>query len=280
MEFHTLRIALLQMHPTDNLQDNFDKSAQMIAQAVKQGAQLICLPELFTAPYFPQEENTQHFSTAEPISGPTSEFLCTQAQQNQVMIVGGSIFEKTPEGKYYNTTLVIDPTGQICGKYRKTHIPYDPHYYEKFYFSPGDLGFIQVKTDKFTISPLICYDQWYPEPARINTLHGAQLLIYPTSIGWFPQLRKDEPFSAQRWENVMCAHASMNGIYVAAVNRVGKDKDLEFWGGSFIADPFGNIVVKGSATHEEVIIGEISTEKIYDSQEGWGFLKNRRTDLY
>ena len=280
MEFHTLKIALLQMRPTGNLHDNLKKSAHMISQAVEQGAQLICLPELFTSPYFPQEENAQHFSLTESIPGPTSKFLADQAQKYQVTIVGGSIFEKSPEGKYYNTALVIDPTGYICGKYRKTHIPHDPFYYEKFYFTPGDLGFIQVKTHKFTISPLICYDQWFPEPARINTLQGAQLLVYPTSIGWFPRLRNDEPFSAQRWENVMCSHASMNGIYVAAVNRVGVDDNLEFWGGSFIADPFGNIVVKGSSTEEEVIIGEISTEKIYDSQEGWRFLQNRRTDLY
>ena len=280
MEFHTLKIALLQMHPTDNLQDNFQKSARMISQAVQEGAQLICLPELFTSPYFPQEENNKHFSLAQFIPGPISDFLCAQALQNQVTIVGGSIFEKTPEGKYFNTALVINNVGQISGKYRKTHIPHDPNYYEQFYFTPGDLGYVQVKVNKITVAPLICYDQWYPEPARINALQGAHVLVYPTSIGWFPQLRKDEPFSAQRWENAMCAHASMNGIYVAAVNRVGVDNNLDFWGGSFIADPFGNIVVKGSSTEEEVIMGEISTEKIFDSQEGWDFLKNRRTDLY
>jgi len=280
MEFHTLKIALLQMHPTDNLQENFQKSARMISQAVQEGAQLICLPELFTSPYFPQEENNKHFSLAQFIPGPISDFLCAQAQQNQVTIVGGSIFEKTPEGKYFNTALVINNVGQISGKYRKTHIHHDPNYYEQFYFTPGDLGYVQVKVNKITVAPLICYDQWYPEPARINALQGAHVLVYPTSIGWFPQLRKDEPFSAQRWENAMCAHASMNGIYVAAVNRVGVDNNLDFWGGSFIADPFGNIVVKGSSTEEEVIMGEISTEKIFDSQEGWDFLKNRRTDLY
>ena len=280
MEFHTLKIALLQMHPTRSLLDNLQKIEGMISQAVKQGAQLICLPELFSSPYFPQVENSQYFSLAQFIPGSISDFLCAQAQKNQVSLVGGSIFEKTPEKQYYNTALVIDSKGKIRGKYRKTHIPHDPHYYEQFYFTPGDLGFIQVKTHQFTISPLICYDQWFPEPARINTLHGAQLLVYPTSIGWFPELLQEEPFSAQRWENVMCAHASVNGIFVAAVNRVGVEDNLNFWGGSFIADPFGNIVVKGSSTQEEVIIGEISTEKIYDSQEGWDFLKNRRTDLY
>ena len=156
------------------------------------------------------------------------------------------------------------------------HIPYDPRYYEKFYFSPGNLGYIQVPLDGMMISPLICYDQWFPEPARVNALHGAQMIFYPTAIGWFPDLAEAEPSSADRWEKAMCAHASMNGIYVAEVNRVGVEDELTFWGGSLIADPYGQVIARGSSTEEDVVIAEIDLSKINDSQDGWGFLRNRR----
>ena len=168
----------------------------------------------------------------------------------------------------------------LRAKYRKIHIPYDPKYYEQYYFTPGNLGYVQAGLHGIKIAPLICYDQWYPEAARINALKGSQIIFYPTAIGFTKDMKKLEPFSAQRWENAMCGHASMNGVYVAAVNRVGKEEDIDFWGGSFIADPFGEIVARASSTKEEVLVVEIDLSKIFSSQEGWGFLKNRKPMSY
>ncbi|MHA1647386.1 MAG: nitrilase-related carbon-nitrogen hydrolase [Promethearchaeota archaeon] len=275
-----IKIGLIQLRVRENYQSNLENITQMVKKASLQGAKIICLPELFALPYFAQSENHENFNLAESIPGPLTEFLQNLAKENQITIIGGSIFEKTTNDKYYNTSLIIDSFGKIRGKYRKIHIPNDPFYYEQFYFKPGDLGYVSTKTSDLQIASLICYDQWFPEPARILALKGTKMIFYPTAIGWFPQLKQDEPFSANRWEQAMCSHASLNGIFIAGINRVGKDDNITFWGSSFIADPFGQIIAKGSSTKEEVIIGEINTESIFDSQEGWGFLHNRRPDTY
>ena len=175
---------------------------------------------------------------------------------------------------------MFDGHGTRIGESRKIHMPHDPHYYEQYYFAPGNLGYVQVATAKATIAPLICYDQWFPEAARANALRGAQVLFYPTAIGWFGDLRRQEPFSARRWEEAMRAHASLNGVFAVAVNRVGREDDLRFWGGSFVADPFGQVVARASAAREEVLVADLDLTRVRASQEGWGFLRNRRPDSY
>src|SRR5262249_4496291 len=180
----------------------------------------------------------------------------------------------------YNTALIFDRDGALAGKYRKMHIPHDPNYYAQHYFSPGDIGYVQVKTGTAVIAPLICYDQWYPEAARINTIQGAHIIFYPTAIGWFKDLRRDEPCSAHRWEDAMRAHASLNGIFTAAVKRVGREGDLRFLGGSFVADPFGEVIARASRSKEEVLIARLDLSRIKESQEGWRFLHNRRPQSY
>jgi predicted amidohydrolase len=197
-----------------------------------------------------------------------------------VFLIGGSIYERGEDDNFYNTSLIYDPRGRLVAKYRKMHIPHDPNYYEQHYFSPGDLGYVQVKAGNATIAPLICYDQWYPEAARVNAIQGAQIIFYPTAIGWFKELRRDEPFSARRWEHAMRAHASLNGVFVAAVNRVGREGDLRFWGGSFIADPFGEVVARASRAKEAVLLARIDLDRIRVSQDGWRFLHNRRPESY
>jgi predicted amidohydrolase len=184
------------------------------------------------------------------------------------------------DGQRYNTTLIYDARGALIGKYRKVHIPHDPKYYEQYYFAPGNLGYIQVPVKRAVIAPLICYDQWFPEAARVHAMRGADVIFYPTAIGWFPALRREEPFAATRWEHAMRAHASMNGIFAVAVNRVGREGELRFWGGSFVADPFGEVIARASRTREEVVVANLDLRQIRTSQEGWGFLANRRPDTY
>lgn len=279
MEYPHVKLALIQTKVSADIDRNLEKTSAFIRQAVKMDATIICLQELFATPYFAQKEDKSYFSLAETIPGKITNFLINEAKQYTITIVGGSIFEAVGDGSYYNTSLVINARGEIIGKYRKIHIPQDPKYFEKFYFKPGNLGYIQCKTQKIKIAPLICYDQWFPEPARINVLNGAQLLIYPTAIGWFDELRQYEPFSAKRWENAMCAHASMNGVYVAGINRVGVEDDLTFWGNSFIADPYGEVIARASE-EEAVVVAELDFSKVESSQEGWRFLHNRRPDTY
>lgn len=275
-----LRIGLVQTRATTDFDRNLKSTAELIREAARGGAEVVCLAELFANRYFAQDEDARRFDLAEMIPGPTSRFLSAAAAENRVTLVGGSIFEKTADGRYFNTTLIYDTRGKLAGKYRKMHIPQDPKYYEQYYFSPGDLGYVQVSTPKAIVAPLICYDQWFPEAARSNAIRGAEVLFYPTAIGWFKDLRRDEPFSARRWEDAMRAHASMNGIFTAAVNRVGREGDLRFWGGSFISDPFGEIVVRASRSKEEAVVADIALGKIAISQQGWGFLDNRRPDSY
>lgn len=280
MELTKHKIGLVQTKVGPDIDANLEKTAKFVGQAAKKGAKIVCLQELFATQYFAQVENKDFFKLAEKIPGKITRYLANLAKTNGICLVGGSLYELGEDTKLYNTALIFDEKGTQIGKYRKMHIPYDPLYYEKFYFAPGNLGYIQVKTEKLTISPLICYDQWFPEAARINTLKGTQMIFYPTAIGYFPALLKAEPFSAQRWENAMRSHASLNGIFTAGVNRVGKEADITFWGGSFIADPFGEIVARASATEEEALVAEIDIAKIAECQDGWGFLRNRRPDSY
>ncbi len=280
MKKQLLKIGLVQTKVAADVDQNLEKTARFIKQAAKKGAAIICLQELFAYPYFAQTKDDKFFEIAEAIPGRLSRFLAECAYANRVLLIGGSIYEKGNDGKFYNTTLIYDAKRTLVGKYRKMHIPHDSNYYEQYYFSPGDLGYVQVNTGNAVIAPLICYDQWYPEAARVNTIQGAQIIFYPTAIGWFKELRRDEPFSARRWEDAMRAHASLNGIFTAAVNRVGREGDLRFWGGSFVADPFGEVIARASRSKEEVLVANLDLRRIPASQEGWRFLHNRRPQSY
>ena len=279
MRGNNIKIGLVQAEADDDIGANLEKAAKFVQEASSKGASIVCLQELFAIKYPAQKESKKLFSLSEEIPGKTANSLSNMAKESKVTLIGGSLFEKSGD-KYFNTCLIIDKGGKIISKYRKIHIPYDPYYYEKFYFSPGDLGFAQTNAGGVTVSPLICYDQWYPEAARINSIKGAEIIFYPTAIGWSDKMKREEPWSIKRWQNAMCSHASMNGIYVAAANRVGKEGNLEFWGSSFAADPFGNIIAQASDSKEEVLIAEIDLGKIKASQEGWMFLKNRQPKDY
>jgi predicted amidohydrolase len=280
MKKQVVRIGLIQTRVSEKLENNLDKTAGFIKRAAKKGAEIVCLQELFASRYFAQTKDDKFFEVAEPVPGRLSRFLAECASLNGVLLIGGSIYERAEDLKFYNTTLIYDAKGRLAGKYRKMHIPHDPKYYEQYYFTPGDLGYVQVKSDKAVVAPLICYDQWFPEAARVNTIQGAQIIFYPTAIGWFKELRRDEPFSAKRWEHAMRSHASLNGVFTAAVNRVGREGDLRFWGGSFIADPFGEVVARASSRSEEVLVANVDLGSIRISQEGWRFLHNRRPESY
>ena len=276
----SIKIGLIQAKASGKIDENFVKTAKCVKIAAGKGASIVCLQELFSAKYFAQKENKEFFKSAEKIPGKITNFLSKTAKDNKITLVAGSLFEKAEDGKYYNTSLIFDEKGNLKAKYRKIHIPHDPKYYEQYYFSSGNLGYVQFDAHDAKIAPLISYDQWFPEAARINALKGAQIIFYPTAIGWTGEMKKNEPFSAQRWENAMCGHASMNGVYVAAVNRVGKEEDIDFWGSSFVANPFGEVVKRASSRKEEVLVVEIDLSKVASSQEGWGFLKNRKPMSY
>jgi N-carbamoylputrescine amidase len=277
---HQLRLGLVQTRASHDVDRNLATAGRLIGVAAGRGARIVCLPELFAGRYFAQVEDQDFLDLAEPVPGRISRFLADCAKRSRVTLVGGSLYELARDGKRYNTTLIFGPDGAVLGKYRKMHIPHDPKYYEQYYFTPGNLGYVQVPVGGAVVAPLICYDQWFPEAARINAIRGAEVIFYPTAIGWFDELKRDEPFSAQRWEDAMRSHASMNGIYVAAVNRVGREGHLRFWGGSFIADPFGEVVARASRTKEEALVADIDLRRIRESQEGWGFLRNRRPASY
>ena len=273
---------------TDNPQENVTKCLAKIAEAASKGAQIICTQELFTSLYFCQTENHDHFKLAEPIPGPTTEALCRLAAEHQVVIIG-SLFERRAPGLYHNTAVVIDADGTLLGKYRKMHIPDDPLFYEKFYFTPGDLGFKAFTTRYGKIGVLICWDQWYPEGARLTALSGAQILFYPTAIGWQPD--EFEEYGERQhasWETIQRSHAIANGVYVAAINRVGHEqtppehpgKGIQFWGQSFLAAPSGQIVTKGDIHREEILIAEVDFEKLDVQRTHWPFLRDRRIDAY
>jgi N-carbamoylputrescine amidase len=264
--------------------ENLAKAEWRIREAAGNGAQILCLQELFRSQYFCREERAEFFDLAEPVPGPTTASLTRLARELETVIVG-SVFERRAAGVYHNTAVVIDADGSQAGMYRKMHIPEDPLYFEKYYFTPGDLGFRCFETRYARIAPLICWDQWYPEAARLAALGGAQVLFYPTAIGWHPA-EKAAVGAAQHdaWRTIQRAHAIANGLYVAAVNRVGyegpPDHGLEFWGGSFVADPFGQVLAEASSDREETLIVECDPRRIEETRRNWPFLRDRRIDAY
>lgn len=275
-----IRIALVQQKAGEDKKENIKKAVSYIKSAVRKKAKVVCLQELFATPYFPQEENQKFFRLAEPIPGPVSEALSKAAKQNRVYIIG-SLFEKRAQGVYHNTVLVFSPKGDVVAKYRKMHIPDDPHFYEKFYFAPGDLGFQAVQTPAGNLGLLICWDQWYPEAARLTALQGAQILFYPTAIGWHKsENNKAKEQQSAAWEIMHRSHAIANGVFVAAVNRVGKEGELTFWGSSFVSDPSGTIIARAGGDKEEVLVADCDLRKIDEWREGWPFLRDRRIDAY
>ncbi|MBX6360033.1 carbon-nitrogen hydrolase [Pseudacidobacterium ailaaui] len=285
------KIGLVQMSCSPDPDENLEKAVERVREAARMGANIICLPELFRAQYFCQREDHALFDIAESVPGPSTERLSAVAREEKVIVVA-SIFERRAPGLYHNTAVLLLQDGSIGGLYRKMHIPDDPLYYEKFYFTPGDLGFKAFDTSVGKIGTLVCWDQWYPEGARITALQGANVLFYPTAIGWHPS-EKEQYGTAQyeAWQTIQRAHAIANGVYVGAVNRVGHEQGdvrgnrvdgpgLEFWGGSFIADPFGRILAKASHDKEEILIGEIDVRALEDVRRNWPFLRDRRIDAY
>jgi N-carbamoylputrescine amidase len=284
-------VGLVQMRMSASAEENFASAVRHIREAARLGANIVCLPELFRTQYFCQREDLRLFELAEPIPGPSTQALSAVARELRVAIVA-SLFERRAPGLYHNTAVTLNADGAIAGVYRKMHIPDDPLYYEKYYFTPGDLGFQAVDTSFGRVGTLVCWDQWYPEGARLTALQGAEVLFYPTAIGWHPA-EKDEFGAAQydAWQTIQRAHAIANGVYVAGVNRVGMEHGdvegnrvdgvgLEFWGGSFLADPFGRILAKASHDAEEIVLGEIDLGLIEETRRNWPFLRDRRIDAY
>jgi N-carbamoylputrescine amidase len=278
----TVKVGLIQMSCSASKEENFAKAILKIREAALQGAEIICLQELFTSLYFCDVESYDHFQLAEPVPGPSTNSLAKIAAELNIVIIA-SLFEKRAQGIYHNTTAVIDTDGSYLGKYRKMHIPDDPSYYEKFYFTPGDLGYKVFKTRFATVGVLICWDQWYPEAARITSLMGAQVIFYPTAIGW-SALQNEETNTEQynAWQTIQRSHAVANGVHVVSVNRVGLEQDgaMKFWGGSFIANPFGSVLYKASHDKEEVIVQELDLDKTDSYRTHWPFLRDRRIDSY
>lgn len=270
------------MSCTAHKEENLNKAIEGIRKAAAGGAQMVCLQELFTSLYFCDEENYDNFSLAEAIPGPTTEVLGKVAGELGVVIIA-SLFEKRTQGLYHNTTAVLDADGSYLGKYRKMHIPDDPAYYEKFYFTPGDLGYKVFKTRYATIGVLICWDQWYPEAARITALMGAEILFYPTAIGWATTqdaATNNEQYNA--WQTIQRSHAIANGVHVVSVNRVGYEQNgaMKFWGGSFISNPFGTVLFQASHEDETVHVHELDLSKSDSYRTHWPFLRDRRIDSY
>jgi len=304
MPANTTRVALIQMACAPSTAQNFDHAASLVQEAARAGAQLVCLPELFRAQYFCQREDHALFDLAEPIPGPSTERLAAIVREERITLVA-SLFERRAPGLYHNTAAVLDHASDqpdaIAGIYRKMHIPDDPLYYEKFYFTPGDLGFRAIATSNGSVGTLVCWDQWYPEAARLTALLGADALFYPTAIGWHPS-EKAEFGAAQysAWQTMQRAHAIANGVFICAVNRVGHEhgdvihngvtmpgpgdhtptSGLEFWGGSFIADPFGLILAQASHDKEEVLTADLDHALIETTRQHWPFLRDRRIDAY
>jgi len=275
-----VNVGLVQMTCGAGKQENLEKAINKIREAAQKGAQIVCLQELFTSLYFCDEENYDNFKLAEAIPGPSTDALSKVAAELNVVIIA-SLFEKRAQGIYHNTTAVLDADGTYLGKYRKMHIPDDPGFYEKFYFTPGDLGYKVFKTKYATIGVLICWDQWYPEAARITSLMGAEILFYPTAIGW--ATTQDEATNTEQynaWQTIQRSHAVANGVHVVSVNRVGEEAGLKFWGGSFVSNPFGTIMYRASHNDEEVIVKELDLEKSDYYRSHWPFMRDRRIDSY
>src|SRR6266581_5407045 len=285
------KVGLVQMAMSPEPARNLDKAIERVKDARRAGADVVCLPELFRSQYFCQREDASLFDLAEPVPGPTTEALGRAAREWGAVVVA-PVFERRAPGLYHNSAAIIDADGQVRGLYRKMHIPDDPAFYEKFYFTPGDLGFRSFDTEAGKIGTLVCWDQWYPEGARLTALQGATLLFYPTAIGWHPS-EKAEFGEAQHdaWRTIQRAHAIANGVYVGVVNRVGFETGnirgksapgagLEFWGGSFICDPFGRVIAESSNDKEEILLGEVDLRKLEETRRNWPFLRDRRVDSY
>jgi N-carbamoylputrescine amidase len=279
-------VGLVQMSASVSPDENLEKAVSKVEDAARQGAEVICLPELFRSQYFCQKEDADLFDLAESVPGPSTEALSRVARDRRVTVVA-PIFERRAPGLYHNSAAVIDREGRVAGIYRKMHIPDDPAYYEKFYFTPGDLGFRVFDVGVGHIGTLICWDQWYPEGARLTSLRGANVLFYPTAIGWHPH-EKEQYGAAQRdaWRTIQRSHAIANGVYVAAINRVGHEipcegePGVEFWGSSFLSDPFGVVIAEASIDREEILVGEVDIRRIEEVRRNWPFLRDRRIDAY
>ena len=280
------QVGLVQMAMSADPQENVDKAAARVADAARKGAQIVCLPEMYRTPYFCQKEDAALFDLAEPVPGPSTERLSKVAREHGVVVVV-PIFEKRATGLYHNSAVILDADGKTAGLYRKMHIPDDPAFYEKFYFTPGDLGFKAFDTKHGRIGTLICWDQWYPEGARLTALQGAAILFYPTAIGWHPH--EKAKYGAQQrdaWRTIQRGHAIANGCFVAAVNRVGHERTvpgeagLEFWGTSFLCDPFGVVLAEASTDQEEILVAEVDVGRMEEVRRGWPFLRDRRIDAY
>src|SRR6202161_185138 len=284
MHDQKFQVGLVQMSCALDPNENFAKAGWKIREAAAKGAQIVCLQELFRSQYFCREENPDLFALAETIPGPSTESLGKLARELKIVIIA-SLFEKRAAGLYHNTAAIISTDGEIEGLYRKMHIPDDPLYFEKYYFTPGDLGFSNFDTPFGRLGVLVCWDQWYPEGARISALGGANILFYPTAIGWHPS-EKAQYGAAQldAWRTIQRAHAIANGIYVAAVDRGGfagpPEHGLEFWGSSFVADPFGQVIAEASTSNEEILVVECDPHRMEEVRRGWPFLRDRRIDAY
>ncbi|WP_068471497.1 carbon-nitrogen hydrolase [Candidatus Protochlamydia phocaeensis] len=280
MSAQKVKIGLIQLTCSSDPIKNFENAERKIREAAAKQAQVICLPELFRSLYFCDVEDHDNFQLAEPIPGPSTERFSALAAELGVVIIA-SLFEKRAQGLYHNTTAVIDADGTYLGKYRKMHIPDDPGYYEKFYFTPGDLGYKVFETRFAKIGVLICWDQWYPEGARITALMGADILFFPTAIGWASsQDEKTNQEQYQAWQMIQRSHAIANGVHVASVNRTGKEGDMQFWGGSFIANPFGSLVCQAPHIQEEIIVQEVDLSQSDYYRTHWPFLRDRRIESY
>jgi N-carbamoylputrescine amidase len=277
-------VGLVQMSCSLSADDNLARAVSKTREAARQGARIVCLQELFRSQYFCREENADLFDLAETIPGPSTEELGAVARDHRITIIA-SLFEKRAPGLYHNTAAILGPDGGLLGIYRKMHIPDDPLYYEKFYFTPGDLGFLNFDAGGERIGVLVCWDQWYPEGARLSALNGASILFYPTAIGWHPH-EKATHGAAQldAWRTIQRAHAIANGVYVCAVNRVGyegtPESGLEFWGNSFVADPIGQVIAQASHDREEILVVACDPARIEEVRRGWPFLRDRRIDAY
>ena len=275
----TVTIALIQTSVSANIAENMTKTVEKIAEAAKKGAQIMCLQELYRTRYFPQQKNQDVKDLAEAIPGESTKLFSELAKKHKIVIIA-PLFEQAKNGKFYNSAVVINSNGEIMGTYRKAHIPYDPYFYEKDYFAAGDSNYQVYDTAFARVGVLICYDQWFPEPARINALKGAEIIFYPTAIGYVKGYTSEDGDWHDAWKTIQLAHAIANGIHVAAVNRVGEEGELEFWGGSFVCDSFGKVLKEASTTKEEVVVAQIDLSKNKKIQEGWGFMRNRRPDTY
>jgi N-carbamoylputrescine amidase len=280
----TVKLGLIQTACSADPDANLKKTLALAERAAQRGAQIICTQELFRSQYFCQKEDHENFKLAEPVPGPTTDAFCQFAKKHRVVVIA-SLFEKRAAGVYHNTAVIIDADGSLLGRYRKMHIPDDPLYYEKFYFTPGDLGFKAWPTRYGKIGVLICWDQWYPEAARLTAIQGAQILFYPTAIGWHPgEKKKYGERQHNSWETIQRSHAIANGCYVAVANRIGHEilagQGIEFWGQSFVAGTSGEILAKAGVTKEEILIVPVDLASVDTARTHWPFLRDRRIDAY